>query len=121
MIRYTPEHMWVQLEEGSAAATVGITRHAQETLGDIVMIELPALGRHAQGAAVGVVESSKTAADLHMPATGEIVERNEALVDRPELLNADPMGAGWVFKLASVEPGQLEALMDEGAYAAFTG
>lgn len=119
MIRYTPEHLWVRQETGGATATVGITRHAQETLGDIVLVELPALGRHAQGAAVGVVESTKTAADLHMPTTGEIVECNAVLVDQPDLLNTDPMGAGWVFKLDAIEPGQFDALMDEAAYGAF--
>jgi glycine cleavage system H protein len=121
MIRYTPEHLWVRQEEGGAAVTVGITRHAQETLGDIVLVELPALGRHAHGAAVGVVESNKTAADLHMPATGEIVECNQVLIDRPDLLNTDPMGEGWVFKLDAIEAGEFDALMDEPAYAAFAG
>ncbi|MBT2325687.1 glycine cleavage system protein GcvH [Variovorax paradoxus] len=121
MIRYTTEHLWVRQEKDGASATVGITRHAQETLGDIVLVELPALGRHVQGTAVGVVESTKTAADLHMPATGDIVECNQVLVDQPELLNTDPMGAGWVFRLDAIEAGQFDALMDEAAYAAFAG
>ena len=121
MMRYSSEHMWVRLDGDGGPATVGITRHAQETLGDIVLVELPAPGRHAQGTAVGVVESTKTAADLHMPATGDIVECNALLVDQPDLLNSDPTGAGWVFKLAAIEPGQFEALMDEAAYGAFAG
>ncbi len=121
MMRYTPEHLWIRLDEGGTQATAGITPHAQETLGDIVFVELPMPGLYAQSAVVGLVESAKTASDLHMPVAGTIVTLNEALRAQPELLNADPLGEGWIFRLECMQPDVLATLMDAEAYAAFTG
>ncbi len=118
-LKYTAEHEWVAADQ--AVATVGITHHAQDALGDVVFVELPEVGKtFAQGDVTGVVESVKAAADVYMPVSGEIVEVNEALRDEPALANTDPMGAGWFFKVRLSDPGQLDALMDEAAYQALT-
>ena len=107
-LKYTQDHEWVQAD--GAHATVGITLHAQDALGDVVFVELPEVGtQFKQGDVAGVVESVKAAADVYMPLTGEIVEVNAALRD-------DPMGAGWFFKVKLAEPSQLDALMDETSY-----
>jgi glycine cleavage system H protein len=99
---------------------VGITPHAQETLGDIVFVELPALGTlFAAKDVAGVVESVKAAADVYMPVLGEIVEVNEALRSDPALANSDPLGAGWFFKATVSAGAALDDLMDEAAYASF--
>ncbi len=120
MVRYTHEHIWLAAE--GELATAGITLHAQDTLGDIVSVELPAIGaRFEADAIVGVVESVKTASDLHMPAAGEIVAVNEDLVNDPSLANSDPLGAGWFFRLRLDAGQSLDGLMDEAAYQAFTG
>lgn len=117
MRKYSEEHVWLNVEGQSA--TVGITHHAQETLGDIVFVELPPIGStHAQGAVAGVVESVKAAADVFMPLTGEITEVNEALRADPALANSDPLGAGWFFKVKLTSPDQISALLDETGYAA---
>jgi len=114
-LKYTPDHEWVQAD--GAHATVGITLHAQDALGDVVFVELPEVGaQFKQGDVAGVVESVKAAADVYMPLTGEIVEVNAALRDDPSLANSDPMGAGWFFKVKLAEPSQLDALMDETSY-----
>ncbi len=116
MRKYSEEHVWLKVEGQSA--TVGITHHAQDTLGDIVFVELPPIGStHAQGAVAGVVESVKAAADVFMPVTGQITEVNEALRDDPSLANSDPLGAGWFFKVKLTSPDQISALLDETAYA----
>jgi len=118
-LKYTVEHEWVDADH--AIATVGITHHAQDALGDVVFVELPEVGkRFAQGEVTGVVESVKAAADVYMPVSGEITEVNEALREEPALANTDPLGAGWFFKVRLSEPGQLDALMDEAAYQALT-
>lgn len=118
-LKYTAEHEWVAADQ--AVATVGITHHAQDALGDVVFVELPEVGKtFAQGDVTGVVESVKAAADVYMPVSGEIVEVNEALRDEPALANTDPMGEGWFFKVRLSDPGQLDALMDEAAYQALT-
>ncbi len=117
MRKYSEEHVWLKVKGQSA--TVGITHHAQDTLGDIVFVELPPIGStHAQGAVAGVVESVKAAADVFMPVTGQITEVNEALRDDPSLANSDPLGAGWFFKVKLTSPDQISALLDETAYAA---
>ena len=117
-IKYTEDHEWVKVE--GDIATVGITQHAQDALGDVVFVELPEVGKtYAQKDTAGVVESVKAAADVYMPVSGEIVEVNQALADEPSLANSDPMGAGWFFKVKLSDASQLDALMDEAAYKAF--
>lgn len=119
MIRFSDEHVWVKAEGDTGV--VGITTHAQDTLGDIVFVELPAIGKQlAQKEVAGVVESVKAAADVYMPVDGEVMEVNEALRADPALANSDPLGAGWFFKIKLSNPAQLDALMDEAAYAAFS-
>ena len=118
MIKYTEDHEWVKVEGDTA--TVGITVHAQDALGDVVFVELPEVGATlAQKDTAGVVESVKAAADVYMPISGEVTEVNEALRDDPSLANSDPLGAGWFFKVKLSDPDQLDALMDETAYGAF--
>ena len=117
-IKYTEDHEWVQVE--GDVATVGITQHAQDALGDVVFVELPEVGKtYAQKDTAGVVESVKAAADVYMPVSGEVVEVNQALVDEPSLANSDPMGAGWFFKVRLSQPDAVAALMDEAAYDTF--
>ena len=119
-LKYTVEHEWVRPE--GAVACVGITNHAQDALGDVVFVELPEVGSHFdQGAVAGVVESVKAAADVYMPISGTVTEVNEALRDDPSLANNDPLGAGWFFKVQPSDPDQIDALMDEAAYAALIG
>lgn len=113
--RYTPDHEWITVESGRA--TVGITPHAQDALGDVVFVDLPAIGsRHERAAVAGVVESVKAAADLYMPVAGTVVEVNEALRDEPSLANADPLGAGWFFRIEVENPAEVDLLLDEPAY-----
>ena len=120
MTRYTEDHEWIRVE--GDIATVGITQHAQDALGDVVFVDLPEVGKtYAQKEVAGVVESVKAAADVYMPVSGEVVEVNRALADEPSLANSDPMGAGWFFKVRLSEPAQVAALMDEAAYTAFAG
>ncbi len=117
-IKYTADHEWLQVE--GDIATVGITHHAQDALGDVVFVDLPAVGARIDAKAVaGVVESVKAAADVYMPVTGEILEVNETLRDDPSLANTDPLGAGWFFKVKLSNPAELEGLMDETSYTAF--
>ena len=114
-IKYTEDHEWVQVE--GDVATVGITQHAQDALGDVVFVELPEIGNsYAQKDIAGVVESVKAAADIYMPVSGEIVAINEALQADPTLANSDPMGAGWFFKVKLAKPTEIAALMDEAGF-----
>ncbi|GAB4205362.1 MAG: glycine cleavage system protein GcvH [Tibeticola sp.] len=116
-VKYTPDHEWIRLEGDTA--TVGITHHAQDALGDVVFVELPEVGKHYDAKSVaGVVESVKAAADVYMPVSGTVVEVNEGLRADPSLANSDPLGAGWFFKMKLDDPAQLDALLDETAYAA---
>ena len=118
-IKYTKDHEWVQ-STSADAATVGITIHAQDALGDVVFVELPEVGKtFAQGDVAGVVESVKAAADVFMPLSGEITEVNEALRADPSLANSDPLNSGWFFKIKLSEPAQLDALMDATTYDKF--
>ena len=118
-IQFSKDHEWINAAD-PAAAVVGITVHAQDALGDVVFVDLPAVGTtFAQGDVAGVVESVKAAADVYMPVSGEIVEVNEALRADPSLANSDPLGAGWFFKVKLSDAGQLAVLMDETAYTAF--
>ena len=117
-IKYTEDHEWLKVE--GDVATVGITVHAQDALGDVVFVDLPAVGTtFAQKETAGVVESVKAAADVYMPVTGEVLEVNEALRGDPSLANTDPLGAGWFFKVKLSDASQLDALMDETSYTAF--
>jgi len=119
MIKYTEDHEWIQL--AGDIATVGITTHAQDALGDVVFVDLPSVGStFAQKDVAGVVESVKAAADVFMPISGEVTEVNEALRDDPSLANSDPLGAGWFFKVKLSDKSQLDALMDEPAYTKFS-
>ena len=118
-VKYTEDHEWLKTE--GDIATVGITVHAQDALGDVVFVELPEVGAtFAQKDTAGVVESVKAAADVYMPVSGEVVEVNEALRDDPSLANSDPLGAGWFFKVKLSDASQLDALMDETSYTAFS-
>ena len=114
--KFTSDHEWINIEDHEAA-TVGITLHAQEALGDVVFVDLPEVGRsYKQGEVAGVVESVKAAADLYMPVSGEIVEVNEALRADPALANTDPMGNGWFFKVHLTNMAEFDELMDPPAY-----
>jgi len=116
-LKYTQEHEWIK-SEGEGPATVGITVHAQDALGDVVFVDLPEVGRsYTKGEVAGVVESVKAAADVYMPLSGEIVEVNEALRADPALANSDPLGAGWFFKVKLANAGELAGLMSETSYA----
>ena len=118
-IKYTPDHEWLSVDGDTA--TVGITHHAQDALGDVVFVDLPEVGASIDAKAVaGVVESVKAAADVYMPVTGTITEVNEALRADPSLANSDPLGAGWFFKVKLSNPSELDALMDETSYTAFS-
>lgn len=113
---YTNDHEWINIEDHEAA-TCGITLHAQDALGDVVFVDLPAVGStFKKGEVAGVVESVKAAADLYMPVSGEIVEVNEALRADPALANTDPMGNGWFFKVHVTDMVEFEQLMDAPAY-----
>jgi len=117
-IKYTEDHEWINLE--GDIATVGITHHAQDALGDVVFVDLPAVGASiAQKEVAGVVESVKAAADVYMPVSGEVTEVNEALRDDPSLANSDPLGAGWFFKVKLSNAAELDTLMDETSYTTF--
>lgn len=117
-IKYTEDHEWLKLDGDTA--TVGITVHAQDALGDVVFVDLPEVGKVlAPRDVAGVVESVKAAADVYMPVSGEIVEVNEALRADPSLANSDPQGTGWFFKVRLSDASQLDALLDETAYTAF--
>jgi len=118
MIRYSDEHVWIRME--GDVGVVGITAHAQETLGDIVFVDLPAIGKLCvQHEVAGVVESVKAAADVFTPVAGEIVAVNEQVRDNPALANTDPQGDGWFFKMKLVHQEELDTLMDEGTYVMF--
>ncbi|NDH52252.1 MAG: glycine cleavage system protein GcvH [Betaproteobacteria bacterium] len=117
-IQYTEDHEWLAVDGDTA--TVGITTHAQDALGDVVFVDLPEVGaRLAAKDVAGVVESVKAAADVYMPVDGVITEVNEALRADPALANSDPMGAGWFFRVKLSDASQLASLMDETDYARF--
>jgi glycine cleavage system H protein len=117
-VHYTEEHEWIRLEGDTA--TVGITDFAQGQLGDIVFVELPDAGKQViKGGEAAVVESVKAASDVYAPVTGEVVEANQALSDDPSLVNSDPEGEGWFFRLRLADTSELDGLMDAGAYKSF--
>jgi glycine cleavage system H protein len=116
-IRYTKDHEYVRLDGN--VATVGVTDYAQSQLGDIVFVELPAIGKKVEkGAEAAVVESVKAASEVYAPVSGEVIEVNRALESDPAKINSDPLGEGWFVKLKVTERGQFEALMDKAAYDA---
>ncbi len=118
-LKYTAEHEWVALD--GDVATVGITDYAADKLGDVVFVELPAVGSTVTAATVvGEIESTKSVGELYAPVTGEVVAVNDAVVDDPSLVNADPFGAGWLVRI-SVDPATLGGLIDRDAYISLTG
>jgi len=118
--RYTKEHEWVKVE--GQAATVGITDFAQKELGDIVFVELPEIGRaFALGEVLGTIESVKAVSELYAPVSGTIAEINTLLSDKPETINLDAHGAGWICKLKLAKPGELDELMNSEAYGKHVG
>jgi len=119
MTRYfTDEHEWIDVD--GSTATVGITDYAQGQLGDIVFVETPDAGKKlTKGGDAAVVESVKAASDVYAPVSGTVTEGNPALADDPALVNSDPEGEGWFFKLTLDDPSQLDGLMDADAYKAF--
>ncbi len=115
---YTKEHEWIRVENGDV--TVGITHHAQQELGDIVFVELPQVGAtFSAGDTLGTVESVKAVSDVYAPLGGEVIEVNEALNDKPELINEDPHGDGWIAKLRLADKGELEGLLSADDYEAY--
>lgn len=115
-LRYTKDHEWILVEGGTG--TVGITDFAQAQLGDIVYLELPAVGRAiAQHEVVGTIESVKAVSEIYSPVSGEVVEVNGGLNDTPDVVNKDPHGAAWLFKVRLANAGEVAALMDAAAYA----
>ncbi|MGF1651033.1 MAG: glycine cleavage system protein GcvH [Hyphomicrobiaceae bacterium] len=120
MLKFTKDHEWIQTD--GDIATVGITKHAADELGELVFIELPEVGATFElGGAAATVESVKAASEVYAPVSGKIVEVNQAIVDDPTLVSRDPMGAGWFFKLTLTIPAELDPMMDEAAYKAMLG
>ncbi len=118
IVKFTGEHEWIRLD--GDIATVGITDYAQTQLGDVVYVELPQVGQKVEkGKQAAVVESVKAASEVYAPISGEVVEVNQALVDEPAAINADPMGGGWFLKLKVANRAELDGLMDEAAYQKF--
>jgi glycine cleavage system H protein len=118
--RYTKEHEWV-LVEGDTG-TIGITNHAQSELGDIVYVDLPKVGASAtQGSTIGSVESVKAVSDIYSPITGEVIEVNSSLTEKPESLNEDPHGAAWLVKIRLGNPSEIENLMSAADYQSYIG
>ncbi len=117
-LRYASSHEWSR-EEADGSITVGITNHAQDALGDVVFVELPEVGRQlAAGDECAVVESVKAASDIYAPVSGEVIAINEALSDAPELLNSDPYGEAWLFKVKPSDSSELDELLDAEGYQA---
>ncbi|GAB4576064.1 MAG: glycine cleavage system protein GcvH [Rhodothalassiaceae bacterium] len=118
VIRFTEEHEWIEVEDG--VGRVGITDFAQRQLGDVVFVELPEIGAALKkGDEAAVVESVKAASEIYAPVSGEVVERNEPLIEEPSLVNSAPLDEGWFFRIRLSDPGELEELMDEEAYDEF--
>lgn len=119
-LRYSKEHEWVRVEGDTAV--VGITAFAQEQLGDVVFVELPEKGaRVRQHASLGVVESVKAASDVYAPVSGEVLERNVKVIERPELVNQEPYGDGWMIKVRLADSGELGSLLDPDGYRSHIG
>ncbi|HVA04515.1 MAG TPA: glycine cleavage system protein GcvH [Acidimicrobiales bacterium] len=115
--RYSTDHEWARLVDGKVR--VGITDYAQDALGDVVYVDLPALGAHVElGGVLGEVESTKSVSEIYAPVAGEVVAVNAALADAPELLNSDPYGEGWISEIVPTDVGALDALLDAARYTA---
>ncbi len=116
--RYTKEHEWLDAKDG--VATVGITHYAQSELGDVVFVELPEVGKKLEaGKSLGTVESVKAVSEIYAPASGEVLEANSELQNKPETINSDPHGAAWLVKIKLANPAELNGLMDGPAYEAY--
>jgi len=119
-LKYSRSHEWVRVSGDTAV--VGITDHAQHELTDVVFVELPAVGRQVKaGEACAVVESVKTASDIYSPVSGQVAEVNQAVVDDPALVNSDPYGGGWFYKIKLIQPGEVNNLLSPEAYSAQIG
>jgi glycine cleavage system H protein len=119
MLRFTRDHEWIRVENG--VATVGITPFAQEKLGDLVFVELPNVGvKLDRGAVAATVESVKAASDVYAPVAGDVTAVNDRLAEEPGLVNGEPTGNGWLFKMKLANPAEIEGLLDESAYSALT-
>jgi glycine cleavage system H protein len=120
MKKYTTEHEWLSVD--GDIATVGITEHAQQQLGDVVFVDLPSIGKKVeQGKDAAVVESVKAASDVYAPISGEIVDVNQKLVDNPAMVNEEAEGAAWFMKIRIADPSQLDGMMDKAAYDKLVG
>ena len=116
--RYTKEHEWVDAKDG--VATIGITDYAQSELGDVVFVELPEVGKKLEaGKSLGTVESVKAVSEIYAPASGEVLEANGELQNKPETINSDPHGAAWLVKIKLANPAELNGMMDGPAYEAY--
>jgi glycine cleavage system H protein len=119
-LRYAASHEWIKVEGDTG--TVGISDHAQQELSDVVFVDLPKVGaKVTAGSVVAVIESVKAASDIYSPATGEVVEMNADLVKKPELVNSDPYGAAWLYKVRLSAPAEVESLKDAAEYKALIG
>ena len=113
--KFTADHEWLRLEE-NGSVTVGITEYAQDALGDVVFVQLPELQAYAKGEEVAVLESVKAASNIVMPLDGEVVEVNQQLADSPELVNEEPLGKGWFFRMQLADTSLLDGLLDQAGY-----
>ena len=121
-LKYTAEHEWVRVTDGTNAVRVGITDYAQEALGDVVYVSLPEVGASVEkGAAVGEIESTKSVSDLYAPLSGTVTARNDNLDGQPELINSDPYGEGWVLEIDLSDQDQTSDLLDAAAYSTLAG
>lgn len=116
-LKYTGEHEWVRIADGSTTARIGITDYAQDALGDVVYVSLPEVGSEvSKGAAIGEIESTKSVSDLYAPVSGTVNARNESLEEQPDLINSDPYGAGWIIEIELSDPADSQELLDAAAY-----
>ncbi|ABF90620.1 glycine cleavage system H protein [Myxococcus xanthus DK 1622] len=116
-LKYTREHEWARVQ--GTSVVVGVTQHAQESLGDVVYVELPKVGSTVtEGKQFGVIESTKAVSELYSPLTGKVVKVNDGLSDNPSTVNTDPYGAGWIVEIEPSDPKQVDGLMDAAAYTA---
>ena len=119
MLKFTKDHEWIRVE--NHVATVGITPYAQEKLGDLVFVDLPSVGATLEkGAVAATVESVKAASEVYAPVGGEVIAVNDKLTEAPELVNAEPTGSGWLFKMKVRSAAEIDVLLDEAAYSALT-
>jgi glycine cleavage system H protein len=121
-LKYTAEHEWVRVSEGSSTVRIGITDYAQEALGDVVYVSLPEVGvAVTAGGACGEVESTKSVSDVFAPLSGTVSARNDALDDQPELINTDPYGEGWIFEIELADANDVSELVDAATYSTLVG